>query len=75
MRAESLRGTGVTYVSGIIRYLCNRNGHKEDLARPEGQTSNRFEAERLFATLAEWAEYLSGRRPCVPSLCPHVTPA
>lgn len=26
MRAESLPGTGVTYVSGIIRYLSNRNG-------------------------------------------------
>jgi hypothetical protein len=25
MRAESLRGTGVTYVSGIKRHLCGRN--------------------------------------------------
>jgi len=30
MRAESLRGTGVTYVSGIKRHLCDRNGRSMD---------------------------------------------
>ena len=38
MRAESLRGTGVTYVSGIIRYLCNRNRPLGDGAPGEIRT-------------------------------------
>ena len=44
MRAESVRGTGVTYVSGIIRYPCVRNGPLE-LACPE-----RFDLPGLLHT-------------------------
>jgi hypothetical protein len=33
----------------------------EKLARPRGETSNSIEAERLFAKLVEWTEYLKGR--------------
>ena len=43
----------VTYVTGVDRRY---------LARPRGETSNSFAAERLFAELVEWTEYLKGPR-------------
>jgi hypothetical protein len=30
------------------------------MARPEGETSNFFHIERLFATLMEWDKHLNG---------------
>jgi hypothetical protein len=33
------------------------------MARPEGETSNSPDIERLFATLVEWAEYLKDHAP------------
>jgi len=33
------------------------------MARPERETSNRFEAEHLLAVVAEWAEYLKTHVP------------
>jgi hypothetical protein len=40
MRAESIRGTGVTYVSGIKRHLCDRNGPHEDGAPGQIRTGD-----------------------------------
>jgi hypothetical protein len=38
MRAESIRGTGVAYVSGIKRHLCDRNGPERSGAPGEIRT-------------------------------------
>jgi hypothetical protein len=45
-------------MSPVYRYLCNRNGHKIDMARPNRETSNSPDADILFKTLEEWNVYL-----------------
>lgn len=37
----------------------------QKMARPRGETSNSFAAERLFAELLEWTEYLKARVLCL----------
>ena len=46
MRPQSLRDKSVTYVSGINRYLCDRNGPRAD----GGQGRNRTTDTRIFST-------------------------
>lgn len=46
--------------------FCRNAARNLEMARPEGETSNSFRIERLFATLTEWDKHLKG----LPGLAP-----
>lgn len=64
MAAYGRLGQGSSGASGIDVRGMAVNGPgwiSVEMARPEGQSSNSFQAERLLSTLAEWNEFLKAR--------------
>jgi hypothetical protein len=44
-----------------FKVVADRKSSKRELARPGGQSSNSFQAERLLSTLAKWNKFLKAR--------------